>query len=183
MIKETSQVSTRTSRAQRVLWLCRIYGKLHGDKTLWLTALRVTSSLEQQFEQSRNSPLWFPKKSIAFFVFKILIYVNGWLCTCGEMFTWLFDTIGGNDSTSSGPRAQTQMGSKYVRSIRKTCVVKFVWTGTRNTVYGLYLCLRLVWRNNFFLCRNELSESGLIKASFWSDSLYRSAWGCSGFIT
>lgn len=183
MIKETSQVSTRTSRAQRVLWLCRIYGKLHGDKTLWLTALGVTSSLEQQFEQSRNSPLWFPKKSIAFLFLKYSFMLTDDFALAGKCSPDCLTQLEVMILPAAAHRAQTQMGSKYLRSIRKTCVVKFVWTGTRNTVYGLYLCLRLVWRNNFFLCRNELSESRLIKASFWSDSLYRSAWGCSGFIT
>lgn len=141
MIKETSQVSTRTSRAQRLLCaestgnftVTKTFDwQLSGLPPLWSSNLNNQEILHCDF-----------LRKVQLFVFKILIYVNGWLCTCREMFTWLFDTIGGNDSTSSDPWAQIQMGNEYLRSIRKTCVVKLVWTGTKNTVYGLYLCLRL----------------------------------------
>jgi hypothetical protein len=61
----------------------------------------------------------------------------------------LFDTIGGNDSTSGDLPAQTPMWDKHLRNIKKSCVIKLAWIGAKNTVCGLYLCLRLFWGKAF----------------------------------
>lgn len=68
-LKENEPSFLRTSWAQRVLWLCTIHTKLHCGRTVWPTALRFTSSLEQQFEQSRHHCdfLWKVQHFVGFF--------------------------------------------------------------------------------------------------------------------
>lgn len=103
-----------------------------------------------------------------------------------EMFTGLFDTIGGNDSTSSDLPAQTQMWGEYLRSIKKSCVIKLAWVGAKNTSVDYIFVSDSSRENFFFLFRNHSSSQrvGQLKQIFdQTDSLYRSTWVSSGFIT